>query len=193
MERKNRIIIKGLKQMSSKIIKKITEVFYKKEDDEAAKAKLTYPYYWEDETQETVNTQPRLKLTGLTEGPLPQTEETDAGITKVTELHLGREQLKQKWVLRVVAGIDLGRQYLAAPSEIGIGRKPENHICLRDPKVSRFHALLKVEDNLIYIVDLNSTNGTIVNGEKIMTRRKLSSGDQIRVGETLMQISAEPW
>jgi sigma-B regulation protein RsbU (phosphoserine phosphatase) len=92
-----------------------------------------------------------------------------------------------------VAGVDLGRQYLAATQVIKIGRKPENHICLKDPKVSRFHAILRFEDTFLKIVDLCSTNGTSVNGVKITMEQKLASGDQIRVGETLIKIIAEPW
>jgi hypothetical protein len=56
--------------MSSKIIKRFTEAFNKKEDCEATNMRLSYPYFWDDEPQDTVNTQPRQKSMHLAEEPL---------------------------------------------------------------------------------------------------------------------------
>jgi hypothetical protein len=179
--------------MSSKLIKRITEVFNKKDDYEATNVRLPHPYYNADEPMEVVNTQPRLKVPQIDPTELQKMGKADFEATKIAQLHIAQDHLKQRWILKVVAGVDLDRQYLAATHEIKIGRKPENHICLKDPKVSRFHAILRFEDSFLNIVDLNSTNGTSVNGEKIVTEQKLYSGDQIRVGETLIQIIAEPW
>jgi pSer/pThr/pTyr-binding forkhead associated (FHA) protein len=182
--------------MSSNLIKKITGAFNKKDNYEATNVRLPHPYYKMDEPSiEAVNTQPRLKIpqTQLDRTALQRTGEEGCEATKVAQLNTVQDQFKQRWILKVVAGVDQGRQYLAATHEIKIGRKPENHISLKDPKVSRFHALLRFEDTVLSIVDLNSTNGTSVNGKKITTTQKLCSGDQIRVGETLIQIVAEPW
>jgi hypothetical protein len=179
--------------MSSNLIKKITEAFYKKDDYEETNIRLPHPYYDLEEVPNVVDTQPRLKIS-MEGSPSPGAVAADHEATKVAQLHIAQEQLKKvRWILRVVSGVDQGRQYLAVTPEIKIGRKPENHICLKDPKVSRFHAVLHLEGSVINIIDLNSTNGTIVNGEKIMTKKRLASGDQIRVGETAIQIDAEPW
>lgn len=102
-----------------------------------------------------------------------------------------RQSVKQcSWVLSVIEGNDRGRQFIGATPELKIGRQPENHICLRDPKVSRFHALIKVKESYLIIKDLHSTNGTIINNIKIR-RRKLHTGDLIKVGDTLIRVMLE--
>ena len=95
-----------------------------------------------------------------------------------------------RWVFIVVEGNDQGRQFIGATPELKIGRQPENHICLRDPKVSRFHALIKVKDSHLIIKDLQSTNGTLVNNIKIR-RHKLQPGDLIKLGDTTIQVKLE--
>lgn len=95
-----------------------------------------------------------------------------------------------RWVFTVIEGNDQGRQFIAATPELKIGRQPENHICLRDPKVSRFHALIKVKDSYLIIKDLQSTNGTLVNNVRIR-RQKLQPGDLIKLGDTIIQVKLE--
>ncbi|MFP4566465.1 MAG: diguanylate cyclase [Spirochaetaceae bacterium] len=70
---------------------------------------------------------------------------------------------------------------LEGPSGYTIGRGRECEIQLPDISVSRRHARIIRETDGYIIEDLNSTNGTLVNGEPV-TRRALKSGDQIRVG-----------
>ena len=50
---------------------------------------------------------------------------------------------------------------------ITIGRAPQNDIVLSNPSVSSKHAVFKIEKELITLEDVGSTNGTIVNGERI--------------------------
>lgn len=102
-----------------------------------------------------------------------------------------RQSVKQfRWVLTVIEGTDRGRQFIGATPELKIGRQPENHICLRDPKVSRFHALIKVKESYLVIKDLQSTNGTMVNNVKVR-RHKLHTGDLVKVGDTLIRATLE--
>lgn len=95
-----------------------------------------------------------------------------------------------RWVFTVVEGNDRGRQFIGATTELKIGRQPENHICLRDPKVSRFHALIKIKDSYLIIKDLQSTNGTLVNNERIR-RQKLQPGDLIKLGDSIIEVTLE--
>lgn len=95
-----------------------------------------------------------------------------------------------RWVFTVVEGNDRGRQFIGAATELKIGRQPENHICLRDPKVSRFHALIKIKDSSLIIKDLQSTNGTLVNNERIR-RRQLQPGDLIKLGDSIIEVTLE--
>lgn len=97
-----------------------------------------------------------------------------------------------RWVFTVVAGNDQGRQFIGATPELKVGRQPENHICLRDPKVSRFHALIKIKESYLIIKDLQSTNGTLVNNVKI-GRHKLQPGDLIKLGDSIIRVTLEKY
>jgi pSer/pThr/pTyr-binding forkhead associated (FHA) protein len=61
---------------------------------------------------------------------------------------------------------------------INIGRKLDNHIVIQDPRVSRNHAQIRIVDDQYVLLDLNSTGGTTVNGNKI-SKSVLYSGDSI--------------
>jgi general secretion pathway protein A len=73
-------------------------------------------------------------------------------------------------------------------SKILIGRHSHNEINLRDGSVSRYHAMIVPEGNGWVVVDLNSTNGTTVNGEAVQ-RRPLADGDRIAVGRFEIEFS----
>lgn len=66
-----------------------------------------------------------------------------------------------------------------------IGRRSANDICLRDPSVSRRHALIVPDGNGWSIVDLGSTNGTLVNGQRIQ-QHVLLNRDEIKLGRYLL-------
>jgi len=68
---------------------------------------------------------------------------------------------------------------------LGIGRDPRNELTLHDDEVSRMHAQIRQEHGQYVIYDLNSSNGTKVNGRAI-TKSPLNNGDEIRVGHTVL-------
>ncbi len=80
----------------------------------------------------------------------------------------------------IKAGPDSGRVYEVAQAAI-LGRLDTNDIPVKDGKASREHAKIYKQGEQYAIVDLNSSNGTFVNGEKI-TKRILKSGDEIEIG-----------
>ena len=96
-----------------------------------------------------------------------------------------------QWIFKVLSGIDQGREYIGITKEIRVGRHPENMILLRDPKASRFHAIIYHKGSQLALEDLGSTNGTRVNGQIVIKRRTLLSGDLIKIGETLIKVSLE--
>jgi len=71
---------------------------------------------------------------------------------------------------------------------IHIGRSPENDIQIRDNFVSRRHLELYKKGEKYFIKDLNSANGTFVNGKKIVSEvgRGVKEGDTIVIGMTLI-------
>ncbi|MBY6929562.1 FHA domain-containing protein [Clostridium botulinum] len=73
-------------------------------------------------------------------------------------------------------------------NDLTIGRKEENSISLSDQHVSGNHARVFVRNTGLFIEDLNSTNGTYVNGNKIRGKQKLSNKDEIRIGTSTFKV-----
>lgn len=68
-----------------------------------------------------------------------------------------------------------------------IGREVDNDIVVRDDGfVSRYHAWITFERERYWLEDLGSTNGTMLNGERLERRELLASGDKIKIGESEM-------
>ncbi len=66
-----------------------------------------------------------------------------------------------------------------------IGRTSENFIAFpEDPNVSRFHAEIESREEDFYLIDLNSSNGTTLNGERVTGEKLLRDGDVIVLGGT---------
>ena len=91
--------------------------------------------------------------------------------------------------LTVESGNDKGTRYVLAGKLTAMGRDPSNHVYLSDEEVSRYHAKIITRDNRYVIADLNSTNGTLVNGKKV-SEHVLSSGDAVVVGKTVFLFEA---
>jgi len=71
-------------------------------------------------------------------------------------------------------------------TSVNLGRASENSIVLSEPKISRQHAQLNWVDDGWEVVDLSSSNGTFVNGEKI-GRRRVVPGDTIQLGDCVLR------
>jgi hypothetical protein len=78
------------------------------------------------------------------------------------------------------------------PGEFVIGRSPECQLSLDDALVSRRHAILVVHPDAVFIEDLGSRNGVLVNGRRIQNPTRLADGDQITVGSQVMTLVGVP-
>ena len=87
--------------------------------------------------------------------------------------------------LRVLDGADRGRVYEDLPTPVTIGREEGNSLQLNDERVSRFHVKIQEDQEKIVVTDLESTNGTKVNGEDIQLRI-LRFGDIVSVGRSVL-------
>ncbi len=81
-------------------------------------------------------------------------------------------------------------EYQLEQEEITIGRKPDNDIHIDNRAVSNQHARILTILNDAFIEDLDSTNGTRVNGEKI-NKQALNNGDIIRIGNCTLTYIGE--
>jgi len=75
-------------------------------------------------------------------------------------------------------------------SVITVGRGNANDLVLNDSSVSRFHAVIKVQDNSIRIADRGSTNGIRLNGQKIIRETELKNGDVAVVGRYELRLES---
>ena len=87
--------------------------------------------------------------------------------------------------LRVLDGADRGRVFGELGAPVTIGREEGNSIQLNDERVSRFHLKIQADHEKLVLTDLESTNGTKVNGEDIQLRI-LRFGDMISVGRSVL-------
>jgi pSer/pThr/pTyr-binding forkhead associated (FHA) protein len=87
--------------------------------------------------------------------------------------------------LRVLDGADRGRVFENLPTPVTIGREEGNSVQLNDERVSRFHVKIQDDQEKLVLTDLESTNGTKVNGESVQLWI-LRYGDVITLGRTVI-------
>ena len=87
--------------------------------------------------------------------------------------------------LRVLDGADRGRVFGGLPTPVTIGREEGNVVQLNDERVSRYHLKIQEDQQQYVLTDLDSTNGTKVNGEDV-SLRILRFGDIISVGRSVV-------
>jgi pSer/pThr/pTyr-binding forkhead associated (FHA) protein len=79
-----------------------------------------------------------------------------------------------------------------APFEVG--RSSEAQLILADPEVSRRHASFQSRNGIVYIDDLDSRNGTFLNGKRVTEAIEVREGDTVDVGTTRMMVrTVKPW
>ena len=87
--------------------------------------------------------------------------------------------------IRILDGPDRGKEFYQIATPITIGREEGNLIQLNDHRVSRHHLKIHEHGNTILITDLQSTNGTKINGEAVHVWQ-LQAGDLITVGQSIL-------
>jgi diguanylate cyclase (GGDEF)-like protein len=110
--------------------------------------------------------------------------EDKTSIIDSSVLKLAAEPEKRTASFIVLAGSQAGKMYKLEHDELVIGRVPDAGVRIEDDGVSRRHAkITRQQDGSVVLIDLNSTNGTFCNGEKI-EMRTLQDGDKIQIGTT---------
>ena len=119
---------------------------------------------------------------------MPPEDDDDSEKTNVTlsgdvvkEL-LARSQRDRAYMI-VLTGSNVGEMYRLQPGETIIGRASTVAIQLGDDGISRRHARVVVEGTVVRIEDLQSSNGTLVNGARVDVQL-LKDGDKIQIGST---------
>lgn len=87
--------------------------------------------------------------------------------------------------IQIIDGADRGRVYDDLTTPVTVGREEGNSIQLNDERVSRYHLKIQEDHEKFVLTDLESTNGTKVNGEDIQLRI-LRFGDMVTVGRSVL-------
>lgn len=121
-----------------------------------------------------------------TPGPYAEPEEK-------TEVAPAAQVVSSLMVKLESIGVDEAKTYSSPMvDELVIGRVPQKaRLIVPDPKVSGANSKLTYENRVMYIEDLKSTNGTLLNGMKVTGKVVVHQQDTIRIGQTNLRISWE--
>ncbi len=88
--------------------------------------------------------------------------------------------------LKIQSSSETAREIIVRKEITLIGRNEQCDIMIDDPLISRRHSQITWDGAYCTIEDLNSTNGTFVNGQRLNQPRVLKNGDQVRVAEVTL-------
>lgn len=86
-----------------------------------------------------------------------------------------------------VKGLSIGHVYPLLPVT-GIGRNPSNTIVLEDEYTSGEHVLISLRNGRWWLEDLNSRNGTLLNGQPLTDTAVVTTGDIVTIGSTTLKL-----
>lgn len=130
--------------------------------------------------------------------PAPGLDETLPGLPELPTVVRPKEldeadPAPAEWALVAYAGAALGRVFPLPAGESLLGRSADCAVALVDGEVSRHHARLRVAGERIEVEDLDSTNGTLLNGEPLREPTIMSPGDRLSLGgHVLKLVSLDP-
>jgi hypothetical protein len=93
-------------------------------------------------------------------------------------------------VLSILSGPDKGKVHKLSKPRVVVGRQGSD-IPLKDPEISRYHCALEVRETYINLKDMDSTNGTFYEEERVRAAM-LQDGSEFRIGTSLIRVSFQP-
>src|SRR5690606_36435589 len=112
-------------------------------------------------------------------------------VARAVGSHIGisvRRQTREGTKILFVKSETAAGREIEVTNVVVLGRSDEADVALDDPYASEFHMRLVAQDNGIMLHDLGSTNGTYVNGRRVVAPTQLRKGDTIQVGKTVMEV-----
>jgi len=112
------------------------------------------------------------------------------GAAPVPKVRSSRARRKQATATRIVVVEPPARQgaEFALGPELTVGRAPGCSMVFDEQFVSQVHARMFVRDGGVFVEDLGSTNGTWVNGSRVVGQMPARPGDRIQVGNVVMEV-----
>lgn len=131
----------------------------------------------------------RWRPAGVVDVTFAENSELKAGRFEVLTRHLSTEEVpepdQELDIPVITSASDPDQRWQLDSDLITIGRSSDSGIVLTDPNASRNHAELSKKGEEWWVIDLGSTNGTLVNGALVKERR-LQPGDRIKIGGSEM-------
>ncbi|MCB0327136.1 MAG: diguanylate cyclase [Bdellovibrionales bacterium] len=115
---------------------------------------------------------------------------SETTVVKSNIAQISDEEKKKIPCLVVLEGSHLGEVFKIEEDSVVLGREQGCHIVILEEGVSRRHARVDCHEDSYTISDLDSTNGTFVNGSPI-SHSALNDGDKIQMGDVLLRFSFE--
>ena len=113
----------------------------------------------------------------------PRNGATEGGLILHTGAQDGGAASSARLVAEQGGGLRPGETFVVGAG-ITIGRAQGSEVCIDDTYASNRHARIYDRDGYVYIEDMNSTNGTYVNGRRVSAQEVLQADDRIRIGDT---------
>ncbi|MFL6733576.1 MAG: TIR domain-containing protein [Sphingomicrobium sp.] len=107
--------------------------------------------------------------------------------SQATQFYRGADRVDMFHCLEIDDGEQSDQRYVVSPPGLKIGRAAPADIILSDRQVSRTHCMVELADGGLRVSDLNSTNGTYIDGKKIDGSAPLAVGSSLRVGSVLLK------
>lgn len=92
------------------------------------------------------------------------------------------------WIISAETGPLTGLSYRVAGPMV-LGRAPDCDLVIVNPEISRHHARLDLEDDDLYIEDMGSSNGSVVNGKMVVGRHPLRHKDEMRFHDIVFRVT----
>ena len=100
----------------------------------------------------------------------------------------GGKNQKAPAVLNVIEPPEQRGQSYALDDELTVGRAAGCRITVDDSYASQLHARVYIDEGVVSLEDLGSTNGTYINREKVIGPRALYRGDRVQIGSTVFEV-----
>jgi hypothetical protein len=126
---------------------------------------------------------------GRSTAPARNLESTMATVL-MTRLH--DSKLENRFHRLMVLGEDqkVASTYPLNRKTTTVGRSHSNHIQIKDPLVSVKHLTISLSDDACVVTDLDSSNGTLINGQRLSGVQIMKDGDEIMIGKTVMRFAS---
>ena len=117
-------------------------------------------------------------------------EQVNTEITENSKLQ-STTLIFDKGVLLVLSSVNFANTYVIDRLKHIIGRSIDSDFVINDTLVSKKHCEITFSEGKFYVEDLDSRNGTFVNGKRIKKKTALFYGDKLSIGDTILRLYLE--